>query len=54
MKLEYTLQAQEVLDVALEYAKNHKHSFIGTEHLLYALIAYPAGTAWKILLSAVS
>ena len=49
MKLEYTLQAQEVLDVALEYAKNHKHSFIGTEHLLYALIAYPAGTAWKIL-----
>ena len=49
MKLEYTLQAREVLDVALEYAQNNKHSFIGTEHLLYALIAYPAGTAWKIL-----
>ncbi len=49
MKLEYTLQAGEVLDVALEYAQNNKHSFIGTEHLLYALIAYPAGTAWKIL-----
>ncbi|MGN0152758.1 MAG: ATP-dependent Clp protease ATP-binding subunit [Wujia sp.] len=49
MKLEYTLQAREALDVALEYAKRNKHSYIGTEHLLYALIAYPAGTAWKIL-----
>ena len=49
MKLEYTLQAKEVLDVAFETAESMKHSYIGTEHLLYALITYPAGSAWKIL-----
>lgn len=49
MKLEYTIQAQEVLDVAVRTAKEGKYSFVGTEHLLYALIACPAGTAWKIL-----
>lgn len=49
MKLEYTIQAQEVIDVAMETAHSMKHSFIGTEHLLYALITYPAGSAWKIL-----
>lgn len=49
MKLEYTVQAQEVIDVAMETAHSMKHSFVGTEHLLYALITYPAGSAWKIL-----
>ena len=49
MKLELTLQAKEVLDVAYETAENMKHSYIGTEHLLYALITYPSGVAWKIL-----
>ena len=43
MKLEYTLQAQEILDIARETAIEMKHSFIGTEHLLYALITYPSG-----------
>ena len=33
MKLEYTLQAKEVLDVAFETAESMKHSYIGTEHL---------------------
>ena len=49
MKTGYTLQAQEVLDVAAETAGNMKHKFIGTEHLLYALITYPSGTAYKVL-----
>ncbi|MBQ9234135.1 MAG: ATP-dependent Clp protease ATP-binding subunit, partial [Lachnospiraceae bacterium] len=49
MKLGYTLQAQEVLDVAAETAGSMKHKFIGTEHLLYALITYPSGTAYKVL-----
>lgn len=49
MKLEYTPQAYDVLDVALETAKNMKHSFVGTEHLLYALANYPSGSANKIL-----
>lgn len=50
MKLEYTPQAHDVLDVALETAKEMKHSFVGTEHLLYALINYPSGLANKVLL----
>ena len=49
MKLEYTLQAQEILDIAQETALSLKHSFIGSEHLLYALITYPSGTAYKVL-----
>lgn len=49
MKLEYTVQAKEVLDEAIETARSMKHSFVGTEHLLYALIKCPGGTAWKIL-----
>ncbi len=49
MKLEYTVQAREVLDEAIETARSMKHSFVGTEHLLYALIKCPGGTAWKIL-----
>ena len=49
MKLEYTLQAQEILDIARETAIEMKHSFIGTEHLLYALITYPSGTAYRVL-----
>ena len=49
LKLEYTLQACETLDVAVETAISMKHSHVGTEHLLYALITYPAGAAWKIL-----
>ncbi|MGN0435412.1 MAG: ATP-dependent Clp protease ATP-binding subunit [Wujia sp.] len=49
MKLEYTQQAADVLDVAIETAANMKHSFVGTEHLLYALITYPSGTANRVL-----
>ncbi len=49
MKLEYTVQARQALDVAVETAKSMKHSFVGTEHLLYALITCPDGSAWKVL-----
>lgn len=49
MKLEYTLQAEDVLAIALETAAKMKHGYIGTEHLLYALASYPAGSACKIL-----
>lgn len=49
MKLEYTLQAEDVLSIALETAQKMKHGYVGTEHLLYALSMYPAGSACKIL-----
>ena len=50
MKLSYTMQAQEVINVAANTAADMKHSFVGTEHLLYALIACPVGSANKILI----
>ncbi len=50
MKLGYTAQAQEVIDVMIETAVDMKHSFIGTEHLLYALIVCPVGSANKVLI----
>ncbi|MCM1287242.1 MAG: ATP-dependent Clp protease ATP-binding subunit [Clostridium sp.] len=49
MKLEYTEQAKEVLDIAVETAKAMKHSYVGTEHLLFAMIESNNGTAWKVL-----
>ncbi len=49
MKLSYTSQAQEVIDAMHETAVNMKHSFIGTEHLLYALIICHVGSANKVL-----
>ncbi len=49
MKLEYTEQAKEVLDIAEETAKAMKHSYVGTEHLLFAMIESNNGTAWKVL-----
>lgn len=50
MKLSYTAQAQEVLDVMYETAQNMKHAFVGTEHLLYAMITCPVGSAQRILI----
>lgn len=50
MKLSFTAQAQEVIDVMIETAVTMKHSFIGTEHLLYALITCPVGSANKVLI----
>lgn len=49
MKLEYTLQAEDVLAIAVETAAKMKHGYVGTEHLLYALADYPAGAACKLL-----
>ena len=50
MKLDYTAQAKEVLDVMLETAIQMKHSFVGTEHLLYALLVCHVGSAGKVLI----
>ena len=49
MRLEYTEQAQEVLAVMEETARQMKFSYIGTEHLLYGMLSCPWVTAWKIL-----
>ena len=49
MRLEFTEQAQDVLAVMENTARTMKHDYIGTEHLLYAMLSCPATTAWKIL-----
>ncbi len=49
MKIEFTEQAKDVLDIAYETAKEMKFSFVGTEHLLYALASYKTCTASKIM-----
>lgn len=49
MKLDYTLQAKEVLDIAAQIARENKHRYIGTEHLLYGLCVNKESTAGMIL-----
>lgn len=49
MKLEFTSQAKEVMDRACEIAYSLRSSFVGTEHLLCALIEVDEGAAWEVL-----
>ncbi|MDD6400715.1 MAG: ATP-dependent Clp protease ATP-binding subunit [Lachnospiraceae bacterium] len=49
MKIDYTNQAKAVIEQAINIANDVKNSFVGTEHLLYSLMTYKEGTAWKIL-----
>ena len=47
---DYTELAEELLFVAEDTAQDLAHSYVGTGHLLYAMIDCPGGTAWNILL----
>ena len=49
MKLEFTSQAKEVMNRACEIAYSLRSSFVGTEHLLCALIEVDEGAAWEVL-----
>jgi ATP-dependent Clp protease ATP-binding subunit ClpC len=44
-----TPQAKYVLDLAAKEARSLKHSYIGTEHLLLALLREKKGTAAQVL-----
>ena len=46
---EFTGRAKVALDIAKKFAKENNYSFIGTEHLLYGLVAEGEGLAAKIL-----
>ena len=48
---EFTGRAQKVLELAKEFSLEHDYSFIGTEHILYGLVAENEGLAGKILTS---
>lgn len=49
MKLNYTKQAEEVLQIARVAAKELKHPYIGTEHLLVGLRKVYTGVAGQVL-----
>ena len=49
MENRYTRQAQEALDAAGNYAKDFKHPYIGTEHLLLGLKTVYSGVAGQVL-----
>ena len=49
MKLEFTSQAKEVMERACDIAYSLRSSFVGTEHLLCALIEVDEGAAWEVL-----
>lgn len=48
---EFTERAQKVLDTARMFSVENNYSFIGTEHILYGLVAEGEGLASKILVS---
>ena len=48
---EFTGRAEKVLEIAKDFSEEHNYPFIGTEHILYGLIAEGEGLASKILAS---
>lgn len=49
MENRYTRQAREALDAAKNYARDFKHPYIGTEHLLLGLKSVYSGVAAQVL-----
>ena len=45
----FTDRARQVIVFATELARELRHNFIGTEHILYGLLAEPQGLAAKVL-----
>jgi len=45
----FTPRAKKVLELALREARTFEHNYIGTEHVLLALIRERDGVAWKAL-----
>ena len=46
---EFTESARKVIELAKEFSFEHNYSYIGTEHILYGLIAEDEGLAANIL-----
>ena len=49
MGISYTVQAENALILAGKTARQHHHSYIGTEHLLMGLLKEASGTAGMVL-----
>ena len=50
--LPYTSRAKKVLELAMASARDHAHSYVGTEHLLLGMIREERGVAAQTLLHA--
>jgi hypothetical protein len=46
----FTARTRAVMEAAPGIARDHNHSFVGTEHLLLALYTQPDGVAGKVLI----
>ena len=47
--MRYTPRSERVLSHAKRIAREHGHDYVGTEHLLLALLAEPDGIAGQVL-----
>lgn len=50
-KLPQTPVAKKVIEYAVDYARSLNHNYVGTEHLLYGLIAEKGGVASQVLMN---
>jgi hypothetical protein len=49
LPIPFTPRAKKALDLAVREAKDLGHNYVGTEHLLLALVSFPEGVAAQIL-----
>lgn len=49
MTYKFTKSSENVLKLANDLAEDMGHSYIGTEHILYGLVAEESGVASKVL-----
>ena len=50
-KLEQTPRTKKVIEYAIEEARNFKHNYVGTEHLLLGLLREEEGLAAQVLMN---
>ena len=49
MTYKFTKSSENVLKIANDLAEDMGHTYIGTEHILYGLVAEESGVASKVL-----
>lgn len=49
MIYKFTTRAKKAMEIASDFAKEFKHNYVGTEHILYGLVREGNGVASKVL-----
>ena len=49
MIYKFTTRAKKAMEIASDFAKEFKHNYVGTEHILYGLVSEGNGVASKVL-----